>query len=299
MKKISKSTLFSIAILATSCAGPSFNNQIQKDQYDLLAEESFMRYNTNRLAAMESPKRDFISLALVACHQQKIAKGQGLLEQKMQQNKTNPLYWNALGTCYSLSKDYSKAIFYYELGLEATRDGNKDVNENQKKLAEAVITNNLGLIHLVFKRYNESYDAFKKANSIVPNYFTPDFNMAQLYLEFNDNQKALEILKKLEAKNNEDIDLLYSLALIHFRLNDLDKSFQYISRIQRDYLNRADIVGLYAYNLMKKNRLTEAKEILERRLYAPEFNKRNELILDEVNQKIKDMPDKDTTSPKK
>ena len=76
--------------------------------------------------------------------------------------------------------------------------------------------------------------------------------------------------------------------MIYFRLNDLNKSFEYVSRINNDYLNRADIVGLYAYNLMMRNRLVEAKTILEKRLYAPEFNKRNEMILDEVNQKIKD-----------
>ncbi|MBY0412739.1 MAG: hypothetical protein K2Q18_01170, partial [Bdellovibrionales bacterium] len=168
--------------------------------------------------------------------------------------------------------------------------GNKDFSESQRKLAEAVISNNLGLIHLTFGRYNEAFDSFKKSNTIVPNYFTPDFNMAQLYIEFNENNKALEILKKLEAKNNEDIDLLYTLGLIYFRQNDMDKSFQYVSKINRDYLNRADIVGLYAYNLMKKNRLVEAKQILEKRLYAPEYNKRNEMILDEVNQKIKDLP---------
>jgi tetratricopeptide (TPR) repeat protein len=281
-----------ISVMVASCAGPSFNNQIQKDQYDLLAEESFMRYNSNRLSALESPKRDFISLALIACHQRKMVKGQGLLEEKMHQNKTNPFYWNALGTCYYLSKDYTKSIFYYQLGLEATRASNKDYSDSQKKLAEAVISNNLGLIHLTFKRYNEAYDAFKKANSIVPNYFTPDFNMAQLYIEFNQNDKALDILKKLEAKNHEDIDLLYSLSLVSFKQNDMDKSFQYVSRIQHDYLNRADIVGIYAYNLMRKNRLVEAKEILEKRLFAPEYNKRNEMLLDEVKQKIKDEPEK-------
>ncbi|MBC7712669.1 MAG: hypothetical protein H7177_04995 [Rhizobacter sp.] len=289
IKKLSTSV--AIAFLATSCAGgPSFNNTIQKDQYDLLSEESFMRYNSNRLQAMESPKRDFITLALVACHQDKITKGMGLLEEKMQQNKTNPFYWNALGTCNTLTKDYPKAIFYYELGMEATRSSNKDFTDADKRLAEAVISNNLGLIHLTFKRYNEAFDAFKKANTIVPIFFTPDFNMAQLYIEFNESGKALEILKKLEAKNGEDIDVLYSLSLAYFKQNDLDSSYKYITRIQHDYLNRADIVGLYAYNLMKKNRLVEAKTILEHRLYASEYNQRNELILDEVNQKIKDMP---------
>ena len=288
MKKISTLALLTITTFVVSCAGPGFKNQIQSDKYDLLSDESFMRYDSNRLAAMESPKRNAISLSLVSCHQQKMTKGETLLEERMQQNKTNPFYWNALGTCYFLSKDYSKAIFYYELGLEATRDSNKSFPDNQKKNAEAVITNNIGLIHLTFKRFNEAYDAFYKSNSIAPNYFTPEFNMSQLYIEFNENNKALAILRKLETKNSEDIDLLYSLALIYFRLNDLNKSFEYVSRINNDYLNRADIVGLYAYNLMMRNRLVEAKTILEKRLYAPEFNKSNELILDEVNQKIKD-----------
>jgi tetratricopeptide (TPR) repeat protein len=291
MKKMAtKLTLLTLSALAVSCAGPSFNNTIQKDQYDLLAEESFMRYNSNRLAAIDTTKRDFISQALIACHQDKMMKGEGILEEKMHQNKTNPYYWNALGTCYSFSKDYSKAIFYYELGIEATRASNKDFNDTQKQLAEAVISNNLGLIHLNFKRYDEAFDAFKKANTIVPSYFTPEFNMAQLYIEFNENNKAMDILKKLETKNHQDIDLLYSLSLVSFKKNELDKSFQYITRIQGDYLNRADIVGLYAYNLMKKNRLVEAKAILEKRLYAPEFNKRNEMILDEVNKMIKELP---------
>ena len=290
MKKLSTLALLSLTAFVVGCAGPSFNNQIQSDKYDLLSDESFMRYDSKRLAALESPKRNPISLSLVSCHQQKMIKGESLLEERMQQSKTNPFYWNALGTCYFLSQDYTKAIFYYELGLEATRDSNKSFPSNQKKNAEAVITNNIGLIHLTFKRYNEAYDAFKKSNSITSSYFTPDFNMAQLYIEFNENNKALAILKKLETKNHEDIDLLYSLALIYFRLNDLNKSYEYVSKINNDYLNRADIVGLYAYNLMMRNRLVEAKSILEKRLYAPEYNKRNEMILDEVNQKIKDTP---------
>lgn len=276
-------------ILAAGCSTQNFNNQIQKDQYDLLAEESFMRYNTNRLSAMESPNKDLITQSLVACHQKKFMKGLNLLEEKMQANKTNPFYWNALGTCYSLQKDTTKALFYYDLGLEATRATNKEISDKDRNLAEALISNNVGLIHLGFKRYNEAYDLFKKASGIVPNFFTPEFNIAQLYIEFNENDKALDILKRLETKNAEDIDLLYAMSLLYFRKNDLDKSYSYITRIQRDYLNRADIVGLYAFNLMKKNRLEEAKVILERRQFAAEYNQRNEMILDIVNQQIKEL----------
>jgi tetratricopeptide (TPR) repeat protein len=249
-----------------------------------LKEESLMRYNTNRLESMDGTEKDTISKALLACHQKKFTKGMSMLEAEMHNNKTNAFYWNALGTCYSLNKEYPKALFYYDLGVEAL----PMIKDQSKSLAEATLANNIGLIHLNFKRYNEAYDSFKRANTLVPNFFTPQFNIAQLYIEFNENDKALEILKKLEQKNPDDIDLLYSLSLIYYRKGDLDKSYAAINRVKPDYLNRPDIVGLYAYNLMKKNRLEEAKQIVERRLYADEYNQRNKILLEEINQKIKE-----------
>ena len=45
---------------------------------------------------------------------------------------------------------------------------------------------------------------------------------------------------------------------------------------------------MYAYNLMKKNCLTEARNIIEKRLYADEYNQRNKLLLEEINQRIKE-----------
>lgn len=279
-----RNSLTLISILALGCSTQSFNKKIETADVDLLREESLMRYNTSRLETMDGVEKDFISKALLACHQKKFIKGMGILEVEMHNNKTNPFYWNALGTCYSLSKDYPKALFYYDLGMEAL----PLIKDQSKILAEATLTNNLGLIHLSFKRYNEAFSAFSKSSALVPNFFTPQFNIAQLFIEFNENDKALAILLKLEGKNPDDIDLLYSLSLIYFRKNDLDKSFATIQRVKANYLNRPDIVGLYAYNLMKKNRLSEAREIIEKRLYADEYNQRNKFLNEEINQKIKE-----------
>ena len=279
-----KLNLFLLSTILIGCAGQNFSKKIETADVDLLKEESLMRYNTNRLELMDGTEKDFISKSLLACHQRKFIKGLGILETEMHKNKTNPFYWNALGTCYSLNKNYTKALFYYDLGLEALAM----TKDQTKVLAEATLINNIGLIHLSFKRYNEAYDSFKKANSLLPNFFTPEFNIAQLYIEFNENDKALEILKKLEAKNPDDIDMLYSLSLIYYRKKEMDKSFTTINRVKKNYLNRPDIVGLYAYNLMNKNRLIEAKEIIEKRLYADEYDKRNKVLLEEINQKIKE-----------
>lgn len=279
-----KLILLIIATQLVSCATHEFDKKVDSADVDLLNEESLMRYNTNRLDLLDTKEKNYISKALLACHEEKFAKGQNILEEQMDANKTNPVYWNALGTCYSLKKDYPKALFYYGLGTEAL----PMIKDQNKSLIEATLINNVGLIHLNFKRYNEAYEAFKKANAIAPSLLTPEFNLAQLYIEFNQDDKALLILKRLEAKNPNDIDTLYSLSLIYFRKNDFDKSYNAINRIKSEYRNRPDIVGLYAYNLMKKNRLDEAREIIEHRLYADAYDQRNKLILEEINQKIKE-----------
>ena len=272
------------------CSTQNFSKKIETNDVDLLNEESLMRYNGARIDVLIGSSGDFIAKAQFACHQNKFTKGFTILETEMHKNKTNPFYWNALGTCYSLYKELPKAMFYYDLGMEAVAL----LKDKNKIFAEAILANNIGLIHLNFKRYTQAFESFKKASTLLPDFFTPQFNIAQLYIEFNDNDKALEILKKLELKNPNDIDLLYSLSLIYFRKNDLERSYAAINRIKPNYLNRPDIVGLYAYNLMKKNRLSEAHDIIEKRLYANEFDQRNKLLLEEINQKIKDQvrPDK-------
>lgn len=283
--KLSLSLLtFLSSFILVNCSTSTFNAKIETSDIDLLNEESLMRYNSSRLETMDTNENDFISKSLLACHQKKFTKGMNLLENEMNKSRNNPFYWNALGTCYSLSNNYSKALFYYGLGIEAL----SITNDKNKILAEATLYNNIGLIHLNFKRYNEAYNSFKKSSDLLPHFFTPQFNIAELFIEFNENDKALAILKKLEEKNQEDIDILYSLSLIYFRKNDLEKSFLALNRIKPNYLNRPDIVGLYAYNLMMKNRLTEAKEILEKRLYADEYEPRNKTLHEEINLKIKE-----------
>lgn len=283
-----------LSLLVTSCATTGFKRVIENEKQDILSAESFMRYNSSRFVKLDKESNDFIANALMSCHQEKFSKGLDLLAAQMHNNRTNPFYWNALGNCHYLKSENEKAVFYYNLGLESLKVKNNVLNP---KLAESLITNNLGLIHLKNKRFSDAFASFSKAQQLAPELFTPQFNTAQLYIEFDKNQKALEVLKALEAKNPNDIDLLYCLSIIYFRLNDFNQSFKYISSIDQNYLNQPDIVGVYAYNLMKKDRLVDAKSILEKRLYSKEYNERNEKLLAIVNQKIKDQSSNESKSP--
>lgn len=281
--------------LIQSCSSPTFKNKIENENNDIIKDESFMRFNSSRIDAYNKKSLNEISKSVAACHEEKFKKGKDALEIRMQQEKTNPFYWNALGTCYYLNDEIPKALFYFELATESlSKYKNRD-----KLIAEASIENNIGLIHLKYKRYNEAYDSFKKANLLVPNMLTPKINLAQIELEFNHNDKVISLLKQVDDTSNgiNDTDVLYSLSLAYFRNHDYENSYKSISRIEKDYLNRPDVVGLYALNLIKKNRLIEAKAILEKRIIAYEFESRNKIILDNVNDLIKSNDKKLDTQP--
>lgn len=272
------------ALFLSSCATTGFKSKIENKAEDLLAEESFMRYNSMRLDLSDKKNISFIHEATSACHAEKFTKGLSLLESNTEANKKNPEFWNAMGTCYLLKKEFNKGTFYYNLGLEALQVENR---ATQKRLIEAMIKNNLGLLTLKNGRTNEAYDLFVEASKLAPEFNTPIFNMAQIYIEYQQNEKALELLEGLRQKNNKDVDILYSLAILYQRINQPKKSYQAITGINSQYLNRADIVGVYALNLFQNKEYEKAKTILEKRTYAEEFNSRNKMLLELVDEAIK------------
>jgi tetratricopeptide (TPR) repeat protein len=283
-KFLSVCFLFSLV----GCGTQSFNKKIDSDENDAIHDESFMRYNSARINSFEKKSKSNIAKAQAACHEEKFYKGKSILENQMHQEKNNPFYWNAVGTCYYLEDFPQKALFYFNLANESL----KKYNGIDRDLAEANIQNNLGLLNLKFQRFNEAFDCFNAASNLAPNLLTPKINLAQVYLEFDQNLRAINVLETIENKSHGDVDVLYSIALAQYKLNEFDKSFYTISKINPTYLNRADIVGLYAMNLMKKNRYEDAKSILEKRNIAQEFESRNRNILESVTEIIKEQAKK-------
>jgi tetratricopeptide (TPR) repeat protein len=233
----------SALFLISACSSNRFKSTIDQDSLDYLKEESFSRFSGRRIEIIEKNGLDKINIATSSCHGNKFFKGKQLFEDSMQQEKANPFYWNGLGTCYYLEGDMKKAEFFYDLGIEAL----KAYKLKDSIVAEASIENNLGLIHLSFNRFNDAFDAFTKSSKLVPSFITPKLNIAHLLIEFNQDLRALKMLKEIEDNARFDIDVLYAFALAHYRLGDFEQSFNYVSKIDKNFLNRADIVGVYAH----------------------------------------------------
>ena len=75
MKAVIKKIFILIPTLLLGCSSQNFNKKMEDPETDLLKEESLMRYNSNRLDLMDVTEKDFISKALLACHQNKFEQG--------------------------------------------------------------------------------------------------------------------------------------------------------------------------------------------------------------------------------
>jgi tetratricopeptide (TPR) repeat protein len=121
------------------------------------------------------------------------------------------------------------------------------------------------------------------------------FNLSQLFLEFKQNQKALPLLLKLENVRPGDVEILYSLSLIYSRIGEYEKALLTLSKLNSDTAKRADFAGVYAYNLLKTNQLSEANIVIEKRSSATdseEYNVRNKILENEISTKLKEQNQK-------
>ncbi len=268
----------------TGCSQVKFKSEITDAKNDLLSEESFMRYNSSRLDDLEIKKENFVQVALKNCHQEKFTKGLDLLIEQTDKNKKNPEFWNAIGTCYLLNSNKSKAQFYYNLALEA----NANSKDLQKDQIDSMIKNNLALILLESKRTNEAFDLLSEVIKKTPDFQTPKFNIAQIYLEYHQNENAIKIFEELKTRNNHDTDVQYALGVLYFRIKNYKKSYEALANIDSKYKKRADIAGLLALNLFQQKKYEEAKDVLKNSKANPIFDKRNNSLITIVENKIEE-----------
>lgn len=229
-----------------------------------------------------------ISKSLAACHQKDYSEGKENLEKYMSLEKANPIYWNAIGICYALSGDLEKANFFYNIGLESLML----YKAHDRNQAESALRNNIGLIHLNYNRYNDAYMAFTAALKLSPDLFEVQLNLSHLYLQFKHDDKALIILKNLENFRPGDVDVITSLALIYARSNEYEKALLTLSKINNENTSRPDIAGIYSYNLLKANQVSEASAMIDKRTKQDEYegyNLRNKILENQISAKLKEI----------
>lgn len=258
-----------ILILLTSCSLGQISRKTSYEK-DLFNEETLLRFNSVAIKEL-SQSKDIKLSSLAECHAGDTKSGLKKLQQSYAKFKTDAFYWNVIGTCYYLQEKLPKASFYLQHAL----------NLSKKSKSRAYTFNNLGVILLKQRHYDQAYEMFSKSMKINPALATPKFNLSQLHIQFGQIEEAQRLLHELLKREPNDIDVLTSLAVIALIDQDYKKAITIYEKFSDEEIERADIAGFFALSLYKDGQYNRAKEVLE------EQNVSTEEAFYKLNRKLK------------
>ena len=106
--------LLTLFIVLSGCSVAPLTLRTDKVGQDAFKDESFFRYSHGRLKKLQETGYK----GLGQCHQGKYEEGLEMLKKEAMTNQQRPDYWNQVGLCYLMARNYTKASFYFEFGHE-------------------------------------------------------------------------------------------------------------------------------------------------------------------------------------
>lgn len=214
---------------------------------DALSTESLDRVPENVVERV-SNDHDVIDSSSALCRGGRYLNAFKKFDKDYKRYRKNPSYWNQVGTCFLLKRDYSSALIFYNKA--------RDLN---KKYIPAL--NNIGVLYQLQGKSELALQAYRKAFSKNNFSLTPLFNMSQIYLENGILSKALRGFRTLYKINSNDKDVLRALAYIYLQMGSFDKSYAYFLEIPKKYLALPSFGLAYSHLLFLKGEKANGKKI--------------------------------------
>ena len=229
-----------------SCSSSRIERKIDDKSWDALASESYLRWGDKRLSGTSDE--------VANCYKGKTTEALESYRKNYLAKSESPYYWLHVGNCFFMEKSWSKAQFFYRLGLDS-----------DKPSIKSIALNNLGLLSFKFEQWEKGKDYLEKSIALRPGNKVPRFNLSQLFLQFGFYDKAIEVLGHESLRDHKDVDIYYSLANAYLFKGDLVKAEKYFRLIPEGFQKREDIAATFALLQLKKGQLKEAKETIEGR----------------------------------
>jgi len=268
-----------LLFLIVSCGHNTFLTKSENKKESLFFNESMSRYTKADLENLITQKNVNV-LALGQCYLGAEDKGLEQLKSKLNEHIIDEKYWNSVGVCYYLNKDYKEAAFFFKLSLQVAKSKNKTFS---------LPYNNLALIYIHTRQYRQALDYLNNAIKLNPYSDVAKFNLSQLYLKKYLPEKAKLILKKLLKKTPHDIDLQSSLGLVYLLMGDAKNALKMFAQLPKDILKRQDIASYNALAFFISGQYLETLEALKNQeaITIRGFRKIRKKLKELANAKIK------------
>ncbi len=260
-------TLLVLAILSllASCSSTRLERKISDASWDLLGDESFLRWSEVRLQ-----KKAGVGPKVISCYQGETQEALETYRLNYLEKQQRSDYWLHIGNCYFLNDQWAKAEFFYRLSLE-------NAKSNSEK---ALAFNNLAMIEFKFEQWEKGRDYLRQSILSSAQFRVPQFNLSQIYIQFGLFDKAIEVLSGPLFRDSKDVDVYFSLANAYLYKGDLARSGHFFELLPKEQFRREDIAASYALYLIKQNKIQAAKTIMDDR------DRSHVIMVTEISQKI-------------
>lgn len=269
-----KFILLTLASLLISCGTSKINNT-QESSSDTFSDETFMRYGHARLKIINS--NDLLVNSLVQCYRGNFNKGLKTLQSSLIENRENPKYWLYIGNCYQMYGNSFKANHFYDYAMSGP---------NQIK---AAIFNNRALLAMKAHNYEDAQNLLQKSIKLSSINKVPKFNLAQLYIKFNQTTKARNLIKSYLTQSTNDADLIFSMMSIELADGNLKEALKWSKKFNQRDLKREDVSLFRSLLYVELEDYKKAKEALgkQRPTVIKEIIQASRILNSKIDQELK------------
>ena len=168
-----------------------FLSSCSSQRISKLREDDLLKYLHNSESRLED------SILLKTCRE----KGVHRALKEVKNIKNDAKFWNDMGICYFLMKNYTKANFSFDMAFEKNRHYPN-------------VLNNLGVMNIHFQNYKKAFYFLERAHRRNPRLLIPGLNLSSLYLRFQRFESARRVLNMLHRhhKKNQDVKKLLDIV---------------------------------------------------------------------------------------
>jgi len=220
---------------------------VTEKKENIFSKETLSHLNEDEVDSLSISSKPDAALdnLIILCRQKKFDEALELSRSIYPQYIKHPSYWNILGNCYYLKKNFIAAFIYYNKALGFDSHYNPALN-------------NIAVLHL---KEGKITAALKKFNQTKPTPVTL-FNKAQLELRYGLIDEAFNDLKKInDAGSNNEINL--TLAQLTLIIKSPTDAMVYFNKLTKAELFRPDVGLNYALTLLKLGKKSAAEDSLD------------------------------------
>lgn len=225
---------------------------------DSLSNESIARVPAPKIESVID-SNDIVTKLSALCHTNKFSDAFLVVQKEHRKFKRHPAFWNQVGTCYLLKKDYRSAIVFYNKAREI-----------DSKYAPPL--NNLGVIYQMRGSLQKAALAYKEASKLNALSLTPIFNLAQLQLRGGQVESAIVAFQALVKRNDEDVDALAGFATALLIRGDVAQSVRVYERLNDSVIKKPSYGTNYAVALKLAGQENKARSVLSQVTSTPNQN---------------------------